>query len=80
VGLPELVTQTLDEYEALALKLATERPLLAQTRRKLEANRLTFPLFDTDRLRRHIEQAFEQMWEIFQNGEAPRPISIAPLQ
>ena len=80
VGLPELVTQTLDEYETLALKLATERSLLAQTRRKLEANRSTFPLFDTDRLRRHIEEAFEQMWEIFQNGDAPRPISIAPLQ
>ena len=80
VGLPELVTQTLDEYEALALQLATERSLLVQTRKKLEANRLAFPLFDTNRLRRQIEQAFEQMWEIFQSGEAPRPISIPPLQ
>lgn len=80
IGLPELVTSSLDQYEALALQLATERSLLAQTRRKLEVNRLTFPLFDTDRLRRHIEQAFERMWEIFLNGEAPRPISIPPLQ
>jgi protein O-GlcNAc transferase len=35
IGLTELVTQTLDEYQALALKLATDRPLLAATRRKL---------------------------------------------
>jgi protein O-GlcNAc transferase len=78
IGLPELVTNSLGQYEALALKLVTDRSLLAATCRKLEANRLTFPLFDTNRLRRHIEQAFERMWEIYQSGDAPRPISIAP--
>jgi predicted O-linked N-acetylglucosamine transferase (SPINDLY family) len=80
VGLPELVTHTLDEYEALALRLASERTLLAEIRAKLERNRLTFPLFNTDRLRAHIERAYERMWEIFQNGEAPRPIAVERLE
>jgi predicted O-linked N-acetylglucosamine transferase (SPINDLY family) len=76
VGLPELVTHSLDDYEALALKLASDRTLLAEVREKLARNRLTFPLFDTDRLRSHIEQAYERMWELFQNGEVPQPIVI----
>ncbi len=55
VGLPELVTASLDEYEALALELASDREALQAIRQRLEANRSTYPLFDTDRLRRHIE-------------------------
>ena len=80
VGLPELMTRTLDDYEALALKLATDRSLLARIREKLEHNRLKFPLFNTDRLRSHIERAYERMWKIFQSGEAPRPIAIERLE
>jgi protein O-GlcNAc transferase len=78
IGFPELVTHSLDQYEELALKLATGRSAVrAGSSRR---TRLTFPLFDTDRLRCHIEQAFKRMWEIFQNGETPRLISIAPLR
>jgi predicted O-linked N-acetylglucosamine transferase (SPINDLY family) len=80
IGLPELVTHTLDQYEALALKLASDRTLLSGVREKLGRNRLTFPLFNTDRLRSHIESAYERMWEIFKNGEAPRPIAVERLE
>jgi predicted O-linked N-acetylglucosamine transferase (SPINDLY family) len=79
VGLPELVTNGLEEYEALALKLATEPSQLRAIRRKLEANRLGYPLFDTDRFRRHIEAAYRTMWDIWRRGEAPRSFSVAPL-
>ncbi len=64
IGLPELVTATLDEYEALALRLARDREALRAIRQKLEANRGTHPLFDTDRLRRHIESAYGTMCDI----------------
>jgi predicted O-linked N-acetylglucosamine transferase (SPINDLY family) len=80
IGLPELVTHTLDQYEALALKLASDRTLLSSVREKLGRNRLTFPLFNTDRLRSHIERAYERMWQIFKNGEAPRPIAVERLE
>src|SRR6202049_376786 len=72
VGLPELVTHSLDEYERLALKLATDASLLRSIRRKLEQNRLRCPLFDTERFRRHIEAAYLMAWEIWQRGERPR--------
>src|SRR5204863_3407511 len=58
VGLPELITTSLDDYEALALKLAREPPYLASLKAKLANNRLTYPLFDTQRYTRHIEAAF----------------------
>ena len=79
VGLPELVTDNLDDYEALALKLATDRALLQSIRHRLEQNRLTAPLFDTDRSRRHIEQAYTTMWEIYRRGESPRSFSVEPV-
>jgi protein O-GlcNAc transferase len=76
VGLPELVTRSLDEYEALALKLATDPVLIASIQQKLDANRKISPLFDTDRLRRHIERAYMTMWDIAQRGEAPRSFAV----
>ena len=46
VGLPELITENLDDYEKLAVKLARDPKLLASIRGKLAANRLTAPLLD----------------------------------
>jgi protein O-GlcNAc transferase len=79
VGLPEMITTSLDDYETLAVKLATEPAFLQSIRGKLEANRSRYPLFDTDRLRRHIEAAYKVIWDIHQRGEAPRQIRIEPL-
>jgi protein O-GlcNAc transferase len=77
VGLPELITDTLDGYEALALKLARDRDSLMAIRAKLAQNRATAPLFDTDRFRRHIESAYETMWERYQRGEPPASFAVA---
>ena len=55
IGLDELVTTSLDEYEALALRLAREPHLLAQLRARLAQNRQTHALFDTARFTRNIE-------------------------
>jgi len=78
IGLSELVTQSLDEYESLALRLATDAPLRTDFRQRLERNRLEFPLFDTDRFCRRIELAYATMWELWQRGERPRSFSVAP--
>ena len=79
IGLPELVAYSLEQYEALALRLATEPPLLGGLREKLRQNRLTYPLFDTDRFRRHIEAAYTTMWQRHQRGEAPRAFAVEPI-
>ena len=78
IGLPELVTENLEEYEALALKLARDASLVHLLRDKLKQNRLTHPLFDAERFRRSIEAAYKRMWEISQRGEAPENFSVDP--
>jgi protein O-GlcNAc transferase len=75
-GLPELTTRDLGEYEALALRLATDAALLRGFRQRLAENRATCPLFDSDRFRRHIETAYTTMWDIAQRGEGPRSFSV----
>jgi protein O-GlcNAc transferase len=63
VGLPELVTETAQEYEALAVELARNPQQLAAIRNKLAANRLSMPLFDTPRYTRGIEKSYVAMYE-----------------
>ena len=63
IGLPELITTSLADYEELALKLAREPSFLAAIKAKLARNRDTHPLFDTARFTRHIEAAYVTMWE-----------------
>jgi len=79
VGLPELVTRNLAEYEALALRLATEPSLIRGFRDRLERNRLSFPLFDSDRFCRHMEAAFKTMWDLWQHAEPPRSFAVDPI-
>jgi predicted O-linked N-acetylglucosamine transferase (SPINDLY family) len=76
IGLPELVTSSLEEYEALAVKLARRPDLLRSIRARLERNRSGYPLFDTDRLRRHLESAYMRMWDLWQRGEPPASFSV----
>jgi protein O-GlcNAc transferase len=84
VGLDELITHSLEEYEALALKLAQDPSALAAIKATLARNRNTFPLFDTARTTRQIEAAYTTFWQRYQKGEAlglrsgeSRPIQIA---
>ena len=78
-GVPELVTTSLAEYQAAALRLAADRTALDAVREKLRHALPTAPLFDADRFRRHIESAYATMWEIRQAGEAPRDFSVVPI-
>jgi predicted O-linked N-acetylglucosamine transferase (SPINDLY family) len=79
VGLPELITGSLADYQALALKLARDPALLASLRQKLARNRNNHPLFDTARFTRHLEAAYTLMWERTQRGEPPESFSVAPI-
>jgi protein O-GlcNAc transferase len=79
VGVPELVTRNHADYEALALSLAYDAPRLAALRERLARNRDMFPLFDTDRFRRHIEAAYLHMWDIRRRGEAPQGFAVETI-
>jgi protein O-GlcNAc transferase len=72
-GLPELVTETAEDYEALAVKLATDSLALKALKSRLTRN---CPLFDTERFRRNIEAAYVRMWENWLAGGKPRAFAL----
>jgi predicted O-linked N-acetylglucosamine transferase (SPINDLY family) len=75
-GLPELVTDSREAYEALALKLARDPGTLDVLRKKLALNRDTCALFDTARFTRHFEAALTTMRERQRAGQSPAPFTV----
>jgi predicted O-linked N-acetylglucosamine transferase (SPINDLY family) len=71
IGLPELITSSAAQYEALAVELATDPLRLAAMRKKLALNRPTAPLFDTPRFTRDLEQGYVLVYERYLAGLAP---------
>jgi predicted O-linked N-acetylglucosamine transferase (SPINDLY family) len=63
IRLPELITNTQEEYEALAIELAMNPKKLADIKLKLAKNRLTAPLFDTPLFTKNLESAYIKMYE-----------------
>jgi protein O-GlcNAc transferase len=77
IGLSELTTQNLTDYEAQAMRLASDGGgRLRAIREKLARHRHTYPLFDTDLFRQHIEAAYLRMWETWQRGEPPQSFAV----
>jgi protein O-GlcNAc transferase len=71
VGLDLLVASHLREYTALARLLAQRPDMLAGIRKRLTEKRLMSPLFDSDRLRRDLEEAYKMMWARHEAGDPP---------
>ena len=70
VGLPELITTSFGEYEALALDLARRPEVLSALRARLAVNRNTHPLFDMTRYASDFADAMEHVW-VDHAGSAP---------
>jgi predicted O-linked N-acetylglucosamine transferase (SPINDLY family) len=77
MGVTELITHDLAEYERVAINLAHDHDQLYSLREKLASQRAGSPLFDTPRFVRGLEQAFEKIWEIHASGGPARAISIS---
>jgi predicted O-linked N-acetylglucosamine transferase (SPINDLY family) len=71
VGLPELITTTQEDYEALAIDLAYDAQRLGAIRQKLMQNLNTAPLFDTEAFTRQIEALYARMHERYTKGMRP---------
>ena len=63
VGLPEMVTASLADYEELAMMFARNPERLSAIRAKLQCNRDTEPLFDTARFTQNLKSAYTRMWD-----------------
>jgi predicted O-linked N-acetylglucosamine transferase (SPINDLY family) len=76
VRLPELVTTTAEQYERLAIDLATNPETLVRIKQELARNRHTTPLFDTRRFAVYIEAAYAAMYERYEAGLAPGHVYV----
>lgn len=74
VGLPELVTHSLDDYERLAIALAADPQQAQQLKARLAANRDSCPLFDTPAFVRHLEYGLSQAHQRQEQGLPPAAI------
>jgi protein O-GlcNAc transferase len=76
IGMPEMVTHTVADYEKMAIHLTRDGQALTALKQKLAANRLTTPLFDTDLFRRNLESAYQTMWQTCRSGEPARSFAV----
>lgn len=79
IGLPDLVTTSLADYEALAFRLASTPALLAEVRAKLASLRRTAPLFNTTRTCRYLESAYVTMYDRCVQGEPAIGFDVIPI-
>jgi predicted O-linked N-acetylglucosamine transferase (SPINDLY family) len=76
IGLPELITSTQEEYEAMAIELAMNPQKLRDIKLRLAKNRFTAPLFDTSLFTKNLETIYIKMMERYQAGLEPEHIAI----
>ncbi len=61
IHLPELITTSQSDYEALAIHIGNHPQLLLELKKKLGNNRLTTPLFNTAQFTKSLESAYTQI-------------------
>jgi predicted O-linked N-acetylglucosamine transferase (SPINDLY family) len=79
VGLGDMIARSRDDYIAAAVRLAKAPEALRDIRERLAAQRLTHPLFDTARFTRHIESAYDTMWQRYKKGRQPAGFAVERL-
>jgi len=78
MDLPELITESHEDYERRALELALDKEAHASLRQKLAQNRETVPLFKTELFARHLETAYQLAYHKYFDGEDPQTIHVPP--
>jgi predicted O-linked N-acetylglucosamine transferase (SPINDLY family) len=77
-GLPELITETPEQYEALAVELAMNPARLATIRRTLVKLSVETPLFEAPSFTRHLESAYVAVHQRHRLGLGADHISVDP--
>jgi len=75
--MPELITQSVAQYEIASLRAgAKSRSPLGDQGESSQGNRQTMPLFDTARMTRNLEAAYSEMWARQRLGGRPESFAI----
>ena len=79
VDLTELVVESLEAYEIMAGTIAGNESLLHTLKAKLSDASETAPLYRPERLARHLEQAFQTMWQDWSEGRLPESFHVPAI-
>ncbi|HXJ02866.1 MAG TPA: tetratricopeptide repeat protein [Micropepsaceae bacterium] len=77
LGVSELITESLSDYQDLALALARAPSRLGSLKAKLASPGLTAALFDTAGFTRKLEAAYTGMWQRRQSGLPPAGFTVS---
>ncbi|GBG15962.1 uncharacterized protein NMK_3582 [Novimethylophilus kurashikiensis] len=69
IGMPELITHSLQEYESLVVQLAQTPARIIELKEKLREHKNTYPLFNTEGFCRNLESIYIAMWRRAQLGD-----------
>lgn len=76
MAMPDLVASCPEEFERIALSLASDPGGHAEIKHRLVKNRGTARLFDTERFARDIETAYGTMMDRYRSGQPPDHIIV----
>ena len=76
INLPELITTTQEQYESLAIELATNPEKIKIIKDKLVGNLATSALYNTPLFTKHLESAYLKMYDRYQQGLDPDHIYV----
>lgn len=76
VGLDECVTGSLAESRDVAKQFYDNPGKLQAVVKKLEKNRMNYPLFDTERFAKHLDRGLAMIWERYLSGEQPANLRV----
>jgi protein O-GlcNAc transferase len=76
IGMDELVANSLEDYERIALALIGNPARLQAIRREIEHKRDANALFDLSGLTRSVEAAYDRMWQYWLAGAMPQAFAI----
>jgi len=77
INLPELITSSQEEYEALAIKLGNNPNELIHLKKKIENTKLKSTLFDTVAFTDKLETAYLEVYDRYLLGSTPDNIDLA---
>ncbi len=76
VDLEEMITYNEQDYEALALQIASTPGACRDLKAKLQTNLLKSTVFDGSIFAKHLEKAYHRMWQIYSDGRSPESLRI----
>uniref|UniRef100_A0A673C4J6 UDP-N-acetylglucosamine--peptide N-acetylglucosaminyltransferase 110 kDa subunit n=2 Tax=Sphaeramia orbicularis TaxID=375764 RepID=A0A673C4J6_9TELE len=71
LGCPELIAQSRQDYEDIAVKMGSDMEYLKMIRARVWKQRICSPLFNTKQYTMDLERLYLQMWEHHTNGSKP---------